>query len=512
MENQHERKYWRIPMKFIKTLALVFAFVLPWLWGLAYGPSVGLVAWTVAICGLSISILCTYFHARYLRCALLFAALISVAFAMMQFVGWAELLVPWISESTEGQAYANLRQRNQFASLCVMGWLALLIGLHCDFVKRQTQADSRRRDRITMGEGVAWVWTAWLAWGVAMSSSRTGALQWMAVLVLVVIWRKSLQLRVLRLAIVGLACYALWVAVMPWAATAANNASAGLLGRLDDTNALSRVVLWSNVWELIMREPWIGHGWRSLAYAHYSTNFSGPRFMELLDNAHNLPLHLAVELGLPVALGFCSLVAWLLWKNQPWKETRPQRQLAWGVLLVIGIHSMVEYPLWYGPFFMTTMICVGILAGDIWQKWLLSHSRSAQSAIIFGVRGFGVLLLLGTAYVAFDYHRVSQIYLTDAQRSPRYTADPLGAAKQSVLFQNHAKFAELQITPLTRESAARVLELSAELVRWSPEPRIIEKLIESSVMMGQDDLAAFHLKHYKLAYPAAHASWIKSAL
>ena len=45
--------------------------------------------------------------------------------------------------------------------------------------------------------------------------------------------------------------------------------------------------------------PWLGWGWGELDYAHYATLYDGPRFCDILDNAHNLPLHLAVELGIP---------------------------------------------------------------------------------------------------------------------------------------------------------------------------------------------------------------------
>ena len=74
--------------------------------------------------------------------------------------------------------------------------------------------------------------------------------------------------------------------------------------------------------------------------------FPGDRFSVLLDNAHNLPLHLAVELGLPVAAVACgAVVAWVV-RARPWQETDAVRQLAWGALAIIGLHSMVEVPLW----------------------------------------------------------------------------------------------------------------------------------------------------------------------
>ena len=342
---------------------------------------------------------------------------------------------------------------------------------------------------------------------LAITESRVGAVQ-LLVLSLILVLKKSPQMRTLKwIGLVWVVLYMVWSGILYSLSNHTGISSGGLFSRFEDPNAFSRVALWSNVLELIVQQPWTGHGWRSLAYAHYSTEFSGERFMEMLDNAHNLPLHLAVELGLPVALAFCGFVAWAVWRAKPWAETRPDRLMAWGILLVIGIHSMVEYPLWYGPFFLTALLCTMILCADLWQKWLLVGTKYAQNAIILGVRGLSVALLAFMVFAVFDYHRVSQIYLQPEERSSLYADDALGAAHQSVLFKSHAKFAELVITPLSRETAPRVLELSSELIYWSPEPRVIEKLIESSVMMGLDDLAAFHLKRYRVAYPLAYANW-----
>jgi O-antigen ligase len=481
-----------------KSLLFAFLLALPWWVGATPGSMAQLGAWLAAACVLSAILFLQ--KSRVWPQSLVWAALVSAALGLLQFSAWTASFSPWVSEAAPGEMVANLRQRNQFASLMSMGILALLSGL----LQRAWGLSIWRRSWVL---GVACALAALLAICSALSGSRTGLLQVMAITALAIVWHRTWRLDIRWVLMAVWLAYCLGVLLGPWLAQMMGHANAGLLSRVDDSNAFSRLALWSNVIELIGKEPLLGHGWRSLAYAHYSSDFSSVRFMEMLDNAHNLPLHLAVELGLPVALGFCGLVAWWVWRAKPWMETRSDRQLAWGVLLVIGIHSMLEYPLWYGPFFMTAVIAVGVLCADLWQKWLLAGTKYAQSAIILGVRAFAVLLLAGTAFVAFDYHRVSQIYLQPEERSSWYAADPLGAAKKSVLFQSHAKFAELQITPLSRESAPRVLELSSELVRWSPEPRIIEKLIESSVMMGLDDMAAFHLKRYRVNYPAAHALW-----
>jgi O-antigen ligase len=481
---------------------------LPWLMGATPGFAAQMGAWMAASAVLVGLLFCQ--SARSWPPSLVVASGLSWCIAMLQFSGLAAGLAPWVSESVTGEMVANLRQRNQFATLMAIGALAVWLR-YLNFSGRfQLNEDlSAQEDfklRLFLSTGVLLV-VAVLAFATALSGSRTGLLHWLALLALALSWQRSWARKtkwVLGAVLLG---YGLGARLGPWAAQMAGHANIGLLGRVAASDEQSRLALWSNVLELMAREPWLGHGWRSLAYAHYSAELSSQRFMEMLDNAHNLPLHLAVELGIPVALGFCGLVLWLIWKNKPWAETRADRQLAWGILMMIGIHSMVEYPLWYGPFFMTAVIAVGILCADVWRAWLLAQTQSAQQAVLWGIRSFAVLLLAGTAFAAFDYHRVSQIYLQPEERSAWYKADPLAAAKKSVLFQSHAKFAELQITPLTRETAPRVLELSSELVMWSPEPRIIEKLIESAVMMQVDDLAGFHIKRYKVAYPQAYAVW-----
>jgi O-antigen ligase len=473
-----------------------------WLWSL--GALAGVLLWRLPSTHV-------FSLSGLLAWAVALAAGISVVFGLLQFAGLAEGL-SWIHASAQGEVYANLRQTNHFATLTSLGLLALLfLGQRSAWV---AAPDGGLAPLLARKQLVLLLGVMLLALGNALSGSRTGMLQW--VLIFAAAWlMPGGQRSVLRLAVFALLLYSLFVLLAPWLAQWVNNPRSGLLGRIEDTNAFSRLALWANVLELIGQKPGLGHGWGSLAYAHYSNSFESTRFMEMLDNAHNLPLHLAVELGVPVAVAFCALVGWWVWRNKPWAETQPDRQMAWGMLLVIGIHSLVEYPLWYGPFFMTALLCVGVLCAEEWQYfWQKGHLAPVKygvaainSGAIWVQRGVAVLLLAGTAFVAFDYHRVSQIYLQPAERSSWYASDALGAAQRSVLFKSHAKFAELVITPLSPQTAPRVLQLSSELVFWSPEPRVIEKLIESATMLEMHDVALFHWRRYRQAYPVAYEAW-----
>jgi O-antigen ligase len=434
-----------------------------------------------------------------LRWVLYWAGLTSALVAIYQVTGICTWGAHIHALCSTDQAHGFLGQRNLLASLMVISiWVCLI--------------ETTRSNRSTAQQLLDAFSLVVLSTACALTASRVGLLN--LSLCTLIWWRVSCRAAQQRSALCSVmlvaATYGIVSAWMGWHSGAGSSDALAVWQRISDESAYSRLALWGNVVELIGQSPWTGHGWRSLAYLHYSTDFSGPRFMEMLDNAHNLPLHLAVELGIPVALAFCALVCWGVWRARPWAEQRWDRQMAWIILLVIGIHSMVEYPLWYGPFFMTTLCAIAILSGDTWQKWYSALAKSTRSAINLGVKLLAVALLAAVAYVAWNYHRVSQIYLPPEQRSSAYAQDPLAAAQRSVLFESHAQFAELQITPLTQASAPRILELSLHLVKWSPEPRIIEKLIESAVMLGQDDVAQFHIRRYRIAYPLAYAKWSQS--
>ena len=54
---------------------------------------------------------------RAIAGAWLVAALISAAIGLVQYFGDSAALTPWVNGTELGEAYGNLRQRNQFATL-----------------------------------------------------------------------------------------------------------------------------------------------------------------------------------------------------------------------------------------------------------------------------------------------------------------------------------------------------------------------------------------------------------
>ncbi len=418
----------------------------------------------------------------------LLAAAISTAIALCQYFGVGTELAPWVNISSGNEAFANLRQRNQFASLTVIG-MAALFWLH----------------PVAMRKWFAYAAIAWLAVGNAATTSRTGLAQMVMLGALACAWPGPQRQR-MGLWAVGLAAYVVAALALPaaleWATGMPGNR---LWERVASVQSCSsRTVLWSNVLHLIAQRPLAGWGWGELDFAHFMTPYPGARFCDILDNAHNLPLHLAVELGVPAALLACGGVAWMLARARPWREADPARQMAWAVLVVLGVHSLLEYPLWYGPFQMAFGFALGLL----WPGRMKDAS---------GARGAGwfapvvaLCVIAACAYAAWDYRRVSQIYLAPEARYAEYRDDPLPFIRKSWLFRNQARFAELTITPLTRENAQWTYDSARALLHYSPEPRVIEKLLESAVMLGRESEIVAEWQRYRVAFPEAYEKWSAS--
>ena len=483
--------------------------LLPWLNPFAPGPSPAVVpllfSWTcaAALMGLRIwrvEVMAPGRLAAVVAGAWLLAGLVSSGMGLLQYFDAAARWAPWVNATAAGEAFSNLRQRNQFATLTNMALVALLWWAW--WVPRggllKTILVCLASVLLVLGNGA--------------SSSRTGLLQLALVLGLALWWGGWRQPVVRALLVVSTVGYVVAVWGLPWLA-GFDAGSHGMLARLrDDASGAvacsSRRLLWSNVLDLIVQKPWLGWGWGELDFAHYNTLYGSPRFCEIMDNAHNLPLHLAVELGVPVALLACgALTVWVL-RQRPWKEVDPTRQLAWGVLAVVGLHSLLEYPLWYGPFQMAVLACVLLLRRSpevLSDVKIRSNSPLAQAFIA----SFATVLIAFLSFSAWDYRRVSQIYLSAQERDPAMREHTLDKISDTLLFRNQYLFAELGLVALTPSNAQWTYDTAAELLHYSPEPRVIEKIIESATMLGREDEAVLHLARYRAAFPADCAIWLR---
>lgn len=395
----------------------------------------------------------------------LIAGLVNSALGLAQYFGQtAEPL---------GTAFGLLRQRNHLSTLCNIALLSLLY--------LWTRYQAKRSPLSVGGQFLAVLACAVLTAALAATCSRAGLLELVVSLIFIVAYALYKRHRKLLLvAAFTTLFYAAWAYLLPQLSSSPET----IFGRMLQTAATTsdsaaidlqdgRSLLWSNTLALIHAHPALGVGWRELAFSLRSTDLgSAIRFAEQADNAHNLPLQLAVELGLPFAALWLSLLVWLIARNKPWQTRASAQLLAWGILMVIGIHSLFEYPLWYAPFQIALGLCAGLV---------FSQARPNAATHLSGLdwqKLTGIGLIFFCAYAAFDYHRIRQLFIADNERSYLYQGTAYSSADTSWLFAAQVRFATFATTPVTSDNAAQLQLLGQEVLHFSPEPLVFNKLIE----------------------------------
>ena len=243
-------------MSFVPLCALLVA--LPWLWPFTSGPVAATLPYLAGVTVAAVLLLAWPARApgrdaplRAVAAGWLAAALASSGIALLQYFDLETPLFPWVNIAEPGQAFGNLRQPNQLASLLVIGlwalrWLLLRGGI---------------------GRGVAIWMAALMSTALAATASRVGLVEFLALGALALWWaaRAGGRWRVAALAVLGaLALYALAAVALPWALQASEGAAGrDLVERLRSAESTcgSRFILYSNVLHLISLKPWTGWGW-----------------------------------------------------------------------------------------------------------------------------------------------------------------------------------------------------------------------------------------------------------
>lgn len=288
-------------------------------------------------------------------------ALASALVGWGQHIGSPLLHEPWAMPPSPLRVWANLGQPNHLADYLALGVASLAF---------LAQAG---RLRLVLALPAA----AALAYVMALTGSRAGGLYLGGMTLLALaLWRwlpPQLRSRGLLVQAVALLAYLVLAsgAVADPARHADGPGAAATIERFapEAMQAEERPRLWRAAWEIFRQAPLLGVGFRNFGYHYFLLNPSlpAPRVLGFNDHCHNLALNLLAEFGLA---GGILLVACLL----PW--LRALRSLArdpaglWllSALLVLGVHSTVEYPLWYAFFLGPAALLLGLGDASLLQS------------------------------------------------------------------------------------------------------------------------------------------------
>lgn len=362
--------------------------------------------------------------------ALLIAGATSWGVGVIQVFAPDAIPGPWIARSgIPGRAVGNLRQPNHLSTLLL--WSAVAVVPLLTWVSLRQHAAAR---------AALIVLYALLLFGVVLSGSRTGLLG-VAWLVAWGLLDRSLPRSARALLIASpLICLASG-ALLNWWSSAQNLGALGAATRLGESDDISgaRFSIWRDTLALIAQQPWLGVGFGEFNFAWTLTPFPA-RNGQFFDHTHNLALHLAVELGVPLALLVLSLLALGLWQAFARSRRVPgpegiARRAALVMVLLMAWHSQLEYPLWYAYFLLPTAFAWGLCL----REPDAATAPAAPAPSRWMLAGGGAMVL-AAALTVWDYQRVVAIF-APSQDDPSSLAERIVEGRHSLFFAHHADYA-----------------------------------------------------------------------
>jgi Virulence factor membrane-bound polymerase, C-terminal/O-Antigen ligase/Protein glycosylation ligase len=374
----------------------------------------------------------------------------------------------WIAHSgIVGRAVGNLRQPNHLSSVLLWAAVAAVALLEL------------RRLRLAWSVGAM----ALLVFAVVLTASRTGLLS----VLLLAVWGlldRRLQRSTRALLLATPLMYLLaWLGMSAWGQVAQH--AFGGAARLAETDISgSRFGIWANTLSLIAAQPWFGVGFGEFNFAWSLTPFP-QRPVAFFDHAHNLPLQLAAELGLPLAAVVMALLLWALWRvGQAALKADGERGItlrcAGVMVLMIGLHSLLEYPLWYAYFLLPAAWVFGHALGL--ADGVADEATAAPRLLPNGLTIAGAMLLAGAVFSVYDYSRVTAIF-SAAEGAPPL-AQRIAAGQRSVFFAHHADYAAATV-----DSTEKSLAPFRGAAHYLLDTRLMTAWAEALYVAGQDDAA-----------------------
>jgi O-antigen ligase len=328
----------------------------------------------------------------------------------------------WIARSgLAGRAVGNLRQPNHLSSLLLWATIAV--------IPLFDEGRLKRGGAITL--------FALFVFGVELSGSRTGAVG-VAVLAL---WG-ALDRRLTRgpraLLLSAPLWYGLFWLLMAWWSRETHGSFGAAAHVTGSDPSSSRFAIWSNTLALIARHPWAGVGFGEFNFAWSLTPFPG-RPTAFFDHTHNLPLQLMGELGIPLGGAVVVLLALALWQafRRTWTHGGARGvagRSAFVMVLLMALHSQLEYPLWYAYFLLPAAWAWGYSlaqpmaresAAGPWQRRLLLAS--------------GLAMIIASLWSVAQYMTIARIFEPGNDTTP--LEHRIVQGQRTVLFAHHADYA-----------------------------------------------------------------------
>jgi len=371
-----------------------------------------------------------------------FCIALVVAGIASALVGLVQVFAPhapdgnWVAlPALAGRATGNLRQPNHLSSLLLWSVVAAV------WLGEAKAFD----DRIAAVLAVVFIYV------IVLTGSRTGALGMLTLAGWGLLDRRLSRRARIVLVLAPLLYAAMWWGTSLWASQ--SNQAFGGQTRFSTSGDMAspRLGIWSNALALIASHPWFGVGFGDFNFAWTLTPFPD-RPTEFFDHTHNLVLNFLVEMGVPLATVVLALMLYALRQalGNAIRDGRepgpacPVQRAAFVIVLLVAVHSMLEYPLWYTYFLLPAAFAFGLC---------LERPVASEAAGRAGDGGRGnptrpyvlaaMFLILGGTLGVYDYMRVVVIFAPPAGAGS--LEQRITDGRKSILFGHHGDYAAVTV-------------------------------------------------------------------
>lgn len=409
---------------------------------------------------------------------------------LLALTGALQHWAPWIDPAylfpSQGKINGNIAQANSFADYL---WIGIASALYLN-------------GRGKLGSAALWLMLPVLIGFSLMSGSRSVYFFALALTVWLGLWawqqdaaeRKTL----LRAAALLLPALLLVQWLIEHSGTPVSSAQRLVAqGSYDSV----RLTLWRAAIEIFSEHPLLGAGFDSFSREFFERIEQFPiNGAGIPEHSHNLLTEMLAEFGL---IGFGLVVTtatlWLL-ALRPLHSLRGDapKFLALGALLILGVHSGLEYPLWYAHFLAIAALMLALGDGKRWQFFFALRHR----LLLAGVAIVGGAALLN---LRSDYNQLEAAAQGRSSNGQFVAADTQHAwllkTYSSSLWRYYAALQFAARMPIDARDAGSRVKVMEEALHFSPIRQGAFRYAALLQLDGQQEAAKRQLKRAMQAYP-----------
>ncbi len=406
--------------------------------------------------------------ATILAMFLLLGAELNAFAGIHQHYHW-HFLYQFVTVKVSPAVFGNVAQTNHYADYLVLG----LISLGLLYVRGAL----RWWHAVLLALPILFV--------LPLTGSRSTWYYLVALCVTTALWqRRNRDQRTLLyyslLVLMGFALMHL-VVQLPWFAsdTGAVNSVQRMLSE-DVQSGRVRLRLIPEAWIIFTQFPLFGAGFGQYGWQHYLLAPSlNSGLLGLYNNAHNLIMQLAAEGGLAALLVLGGTL--FLWLRQAYRAERTIYHW-WGysLLLVLAIHSMGEYPLWYAYFLGIAALTLGMLDTS---RYRLEFGLAGRALVLLSlVLGAVSLVQLFAGYRV--YERIMEMRPDPKNPAAYYDSMNSGLAEMQkmALLRPYADMVTASMIEVGTDNLDAKLRLNSDVVHFVPFGTAV---YNQSVMLAQ---------------------------